>query len=284
VKQDLTKEVCIYGNPTLDIIEDDRGKRWSYGGGVYYTSLPFMEKGFKIKIYSTISHSIINHPVFKHVVPLQYSNTYNIFHIKYDEKGSRALALLQEGPPLYVWNMNEDLCVAIVNPVYREILPSFIKQLSNRSIILAGDVQGFLRLKRNHSIILYPDEQVFESIRMMRLVHMDIEEARALTSEQNIKHVAFKLKNIFDDQIIVVTNGPFNIVLVYDGRIEEVYHAGEPYTDTTGAGDFFLGSLTFYYLITNDIVESVHKSVVETEKWLTKKGFIATHHPVENNV
>ena len=232
-----------------------------------------MEKGFEIKIYSTTSHSTINHPVFKHVVPPQYSSTYNIFHIKYDEKGSRALELLQEGPPLHVWNMNEDLSVTIVNPVYGEILPSVIKQLSNRSIILAGDVQGFLRLRRNRLIILYPDEQMFESIRMLRLVHVDIEEARALTSEQNTRHVAFKLKDIFNDQIIDVTNGPSNIILIYDGRIEEGYHAGESYPDTTGAGDFFLGSLTSYYLITNDILESVHKSVVETERWLAKKGF-----------
>jgi len=284
VKQGLTSEICIYGNPTLDIIEDSRGVKWSYGGGVYYTSLPFLEKGFKLKIYSTVSYSIINHPVFKHVVPLQYSKAYNVFHIKYDEKGSRTLELLQEAPPLYNWNMSEDLCVSIVNPVYREIPPSFIKQLSNRSTILAGDIQGFLRWRKNHSIVLYPDEQVFESIKVLNLIHMDIEEARALTGEGEIGFVAAKLQNVLKDQIVVVTDGPSNILLIQGGKTKVIHHVGETFPDTTGAGDFFLGVLTYYYLVTNDIVESVFKGVVATEKWLAKKSFIAANHLVENTV
>jgi len=284
VKQGLTEEICIYGNPTLDIIEDDRGIRWSYGGGVYYTSLPLIARGFKLKVYSTVSHPIINHPVYKHVIPLQYSTGYNVFHIRYYGKGSRTLALLQEAPPLYNWNMSEDLCVSIVNPVYREILPSFLKQLSNRSTILVGDIQGFLRLRKNHSILLSPDKQVFESVKMLQLIHMDVEEARALTGEENTTNLSLKLQSVLKDQIVIVTNGPFNILLIYAGNIEEIHHVGESYPDTTGAGDFFLGSLTYYYLLTNDIVESIFKSIVATEKWLAKKGFIAANHLVENTV
>ncbi|MEM4061828.1 MAG: sugar kinase, partial [Desulfurococcaceae archaeon] len=139
------KKFCVYGNPTIDVIELETSEKYvAYGGGAYYSSLPLLEAREEVSIYSVYSPLLVKHPVSRFLVKKQYSPRANIFILEY-KHGTRRIKVLDVAPPLYPWNVQEEECYAIVNPVLGEVGVGILKELSCRSPAVAMDVQGFLR-------------------------------------------------------------------------------------------------------------------------------------------
>ncbi|MEM4435565.1 MAG: PfkB family carbohydrate kinase [Thermosphaera sp.] len=271
VRRRLTERFCLYGNPTLDLINDQLGRRWQYGGGVFYSSLPLLMRGFEVEIYSIVSHPIIDHPVYKYVKPLQYSSDYNIFYLMYDSRGSRYFKVIRTAPQLYDHCIHEEDCIAIVNPVLQEISVNLVKRLAVKSSILAGDIQGFIRMKQGDSIVLKPGPLLIEVLKEIEILHMDVDEARALINNFSFNEIIEKLTKFSRGKALVITNGPGDVTIISDGKVLKIPHKGKVVKDATGAGDFFLGTLVAYFTKLNNVTESAYKSIEETEVWLEKR-------------
>ncbi len=263
---------CIYGNPTIDIIEySDGSTTIAYGGGVYYSSLPLLTRGFNIEVYAVRNPLIINHPVYKYITGSQYSTDVNIFLLKYSNH-ERKLQLYRRAPPIHESNTHNGLCSVIVNPVAGEITPNLLKTLRVKSSILALDIQGFIREVVNNEVLLKPKPEAYIAIQQADIIHMDLNELQVLVNTSNPVQGASSLTK-YTRGIIVVTNRPNRFIIGFNGVVRELV-VNEEYTtsDKTGAGDYYLASYTVHYMETLDPVESVYRAHEDTSRWLKSRS------------
>ena len=270
------KKYCIYGNPTIDLIKlRNQPEYISHGGGSFYSALPLIEKNIDVEVYAVYSDLLVEHPISKYIVKQQYSSRVNVFRLEY-ENDTRQISIIDTAPPIHPWNTHSDLCYSIVDPVLGEVTIPVLKAIQVKSILIAVDLQGYLRKLRDNKIII---EQTPESIQVLELsdiVHLDIEEYHALLKEQGgIASIRKHLKGV-----MVVTIRP-NKSIIIQSREERfrILEIQEDFIaiDKTGAGDYFLSQLFYYYIESNDVEEAIYKAHEYTTLWLKKRSIKPPH-------
>lgn len=274
---------CLYGNPTIDIIITNSESRVSYGGGVYYSSIPLVKRGFNIEVYSVMSPRLLKHPVVEYIVKSQYSSRTNIFILTY--KGdTRRLSVLEKAPLIHHWNSHGELCYTLVNPVISEVDTSLLKLLRGKSLLLAVDIQGFLRvISETGEVLLKPASEALEVLELADIVHADIEEVKCLVKsygENTNLNSALRSLTRLSRAMLIVTRGLDNITIasrgvVIDVQVDNTYKALEK----TGAGDYFLAEYLVHYLLSGDAVESAYKAHEEVTKWLKSRDIVLHRAP-----
>lgn len=271
------KKICIYGNPTIDIIELENNEVMvTYGGGSYYSSQPLIERSIDIEVYAVYSPLLSGHPVSKYIVKTQYSTNVNIFKLIY--RGlERELILLDKAPSLYPWNMGMDCEYSILNPVIGEIDIGLLKNTRSMSVSIAVDIQGFLRERNGDRIYLKRNPIVLSVIEWADVIHMDIDEYRVLSGTSNVED-AFKQISKHLKGIIVVTEKHSAMLIRPNGY--EIYGFEEKYNaiNKTGAGDYFLSTYFYEYITRHDEEDALFKAHIETVNWLRNRDLAARSH------
>jgi len=268
----IIMKFCLYGNPTIDVIITKEFKRVTYGGGVYYSALPLIKRGFTIEVYSVFNTRLIKHPIASYIVKSQYSSRTNIFNLEYIDN-SRVIRVLEKAPAIYSWNSHEDYCYTVVNPVIGEIDISLLKLVRTKSQIIALDIQGFVRdINTKGIIFLKPIPHIFEALMLADIIHADLEEALCLVSGHGDLRRGLSMITREARSIVVVTSGSTRILIAHQGVVREINVSGE-YTaiEKTGAGDYFLTAFLLEYLNSNDPFESVYKAHMEVTEWLMNR-------------
>jgi len=268
------ENICVYGAPTLDYIVLENGaRRTAYGGGVYYSILPFLgESGYTVEVYTVYSPRIVGHPVYRFASILQYSSTAMVFRIVYNN-GSRMLLLEEKTPPLYPWNAHSGQCFSIVNPVFHEVGESLLKTIRIRSPMVFGDIQGFVRGLHKGLVVHECSRESISLLKYFDVVHMDLDEAKALTCTDDLNSLfEVLLKN--SPRVKIVITSRTNPIYVLENNSVELIDVKDSVLvkDKTGAGDFFLGSLLKHLLVYTDTVRAVERAHEETTKWLIVKN------------
>lgn len=272
--------VCIYGNPTIDIVISKDGDRAiMHGGGVYYSSIPFINKGYNVEVYSVYSPLIHEHPIRSLIVKRQYSTRTNIFLLDYTGS-ERSIEVRERSDRLASWNIHDGICVSLVNPVLGEVDTSLLRNIRLRSSILAVDIQGFIREQRQHRIHNVFKPEIIDVFREADIIHMDREEFDAILSGLTT-HDTAQLQKLAKG-VIVVTERPNKVTLITREVVRSmVLEMEDLIADKTGAGDYFLSAFTIHYLRETDYVESAYKAHIDTSKWLiyrAKKVSSHSHH------
>ena len=263
---------CLYGNPTIDIIITKSTVRVAYGGGVYYSALPLIQRGLNIEVYSALSPRLVDHPIIRYITKLQYSTRTNVFILKY-MNGKRAVKILEKAPSLYPWNTHRDLCYTIVNPVINEVGTSLLKLLRVKSQVLAVDIQGFVRVASSSGeVFLEPSSEVLDIMELADVIHADINEVKCVikalrhytTLSTGLSLLARKMRGA-----LVITRGSNKITVIHSGVVRDI-ECEDDYTalEKTGAGDYFLTVYFLNYLASGDAVDSVYKAHEEVTRWL----------------
>lgn len=265
------RHFCIYGNLTIDFIKRPEGLEYvNYGGGPHYSSLPLLEKNVEVELYSVYSPLLELHPSSKYIKRAQYSTQANVFRLEY-AGSTRKIYVLSRAPPLYDWNVQLDECYAIVNPVLGEVTVNLLKNVRQRSEILAVDVQGFVRVCKNGEIALKQTTSALAVISSSDIIHADLEELMALVDCYNVNEAAFKASKLIRG-VFLVTIRPRKVMLITSENfkvceLQNAYVA----VDKTGAGDYFLAAYVYYYVKSNDEIEAIFKAHEQTVKWLKNR-------------
>lgn len=271
-------KICIYGNPTIDYIRDKDGNtRFAYGGGVYYSSLPFLQRGYHVEVYSVYSPMIVKHPITSHIVKQQYSARTNIFILDYT-RFSRSILVLEKSDNLYHWNIHSGECMSIVNPVLGEIDISLLKLIRTKSSTLSVDAQGFLRETRSNIVRLVYEPAVLSLFEIADVVHMDKEEFNVLFTHVG-KHLFYNLAKRLRG-VLVVTDRPNKVMVFSKSNLREIsFGDGVFFEHKTGAGDYFLSSYIIHYMKFMDEEEAVYQAHEETSRWLSTRLQEVSSHP-----
>ncbi len=273
--------IRLYGNYTIDqIYTDDSFTGSGIGGGVYYSSIPLQNKETdNFEVICNMSPSIWMHlPVSlrqRTLVSLHTTRT-NIFILKY-AKGVRSILVEEKMPPIPVTHIYmESGQHTIINPVLGEIDDNHLKKLWSESILLAADIQGFIRTLRGRRIVVSINEKRLRQILdYIDILHTSIDEFRQLSLSPR------ELASIIDvDQYIVVTRGRRPPLIIANNTIIETRPGTDCplVSDTTGAGDYFLSELLLSYIKTRNISRSSRRAFIETCHWLSRRRGKVPHH------
>ncbi len=278
--------ICIYGNPTIDEIWIS-GKLIAtrIGGGVFYSSQPFLRNIHKYKIHieavlSPRNIELLAQPVY--VYP-HYSSRANHFKLIYNDNG-REIIVIEKAPQLTNSYVPLNQCVSIVNPVLGEISISVLKTIRYKSKLLALDIQGFIRKEEDGRIVLYKNTEAYEAIKIADIVHLDLLEASIITGEpvEELEEIIRKLMAL-DIRYVVITRQYKDPILIMRDKYQVITYPGRKVfraEDKTGAGDYFLASIVKHYLKCHNIEYVVMNALRETDEWLSsRKGLIAAYHP-----
>lgn len=262
---------CVYGNPTLDLVAiEGKEAYFAYGGGSYYSSLPLIERGERVRVYAVFSPLLVHHPVVDYMVVSQYSARTNVFVLEY-KSGTRSLGILDRAPPLYPWNHHEDFCYTIVNPVLGEVDISVLKRLKNVSTMLSLDIQGYLRVVVGNSLKLTSTPEALEAISLADVVHLDLEELFTMFNEYDLERAAGMLSKRTRG-VAVVTIRPRKALLVTRDGFKQLDFGDSPQVaDRTGSGDYYLSSYFYNYIRLGDEEEAAFKAHECTSSWLLER-------------
>lgn len=274
---------CLYGNPTIDVIVVKNTTRISHGGGVYYSALPLIQRGFNVEVYSALSPRLVDHPIARYIIKLQYSTRTNVFMLEYTNS-ERAVKVLEKAPPLYSWNTHRDLCYVVVNPVIGEVEISLLKLLRAKSRVLAVDIQGFVRtISTSGDVFLEPSGSVLDVLELADVVHADVNEAECLvkalgyhtTLSTSLSLLAKRVRGV-----LIITRGSNKITVIHSGVVKDI-ECENSYValEKTGAGDYFLTVYLLNYLASGDAVDSVYKAHEEVTEWLKVRDKMLHHTP-----
>lgn len=267
------KKFCIYGNPTIDIIKLSRREEYlAYGGGSYYSSIPLLSRGESVEVYAVYTPRLVGHPISKLIVKAQHSSRTNTFLLNYTSSGEREVRVLEVSESLYPWNSHEGLCYTIVNPVLREVSLDMLKYLKHKSLMVAVDIQGFVRFVENGIVKTRPDPQGISVLSEADVVHLDLEEALSLSGSSNVDYSLMLISKHVRGVAVVTVRPSTVFVITREGSRRVVFENTPIVADRTGSGDHYLASYFYNYICSNDELEASYKAHAETTEWLIKRS------------
>jgi sugar/nucleoside kinase (ribokinase family) len=224
----------VVGHVVRDVIRRGSKIEERLGGGAYYSALA-LSRFCDVEIltsFSDLPEQWIEELRSLGKLMIVPSESTTSFELNYGDSDIRTLHLLSrasqiEELPERVYE------VILLNPVAGEIPPELVTEALGKARLVSADVQGFIRSSEPGPVKLIERDGSF--LNGVHVIHSDVIELRYL----NISPTSV--------EVLLLSNGP---------NPGKAYLRGQPYlflplklnvTESTGAGDVFLGSFTGFY-------------------------------------
>ncbi len=217
--------ICI-GNYTKDTIISPAGTRQVDGGGMNYAANAAVRLGLKTAVVTHLAQEdervvqamkssgidcYVTYTPSSTLMKLEYPTT---------DPDVRTLAVAATAGTITASEFDHLAArAAVINSSYRgEVGMDVIQRLYNRGVLLAADMQGFVRVLRGQSLVYEIWPEMEQTLALVDIVKSDAVEAEFLTGKKDIVKAAKVFANL----------GPREIVLTHkDGLL--IYAAGKTY-------------------------------------------------------
>jgi sugar/nucleoside kinase (ribokinase family) len=251
--------IGVYGNLTLDELEQNGEHLVRPGGSALYSSLAAAHLGARVSIFSRIGR---DYP--RNILSSISSNLIDIagvkrvdgltarFRISYSAD-SRRLEVVHPGPRLKPGRILRSLQAIHLGPVFNEIGLDALTYARRHSEFLTLDVQGLLRTVGQDGLIRLVRKNVDPFLSKCNLVKATEEEARVMAPASTIVATARRLLRN-GAQYAIITRGRSGSLLVkkYGGAFRIPSVPERRVVDLTGAGDIFIGSWLATFMFVED--------------------------------
>lgn len=276
-------KILLIGNMTYDEIHYvDRDLLYHrVGGGVLHSSSVFAKNP---KVDVTVATNLTTHQymLLKYDIGVgniigQHTGDVPLFKLIYsgDERrlklGSPGTIIVDTVIPNETWD------TAILEPVYHEVTYSLVKRVRRLAKVVALDLQGLVRFKREDgSIVLSKNELSYDIVAESDIIHATYEELNAFTGYEDFYKSMNKVARLYSDKIWLITKGDNLIWMIHEGKIIPYDPPKIEPVDETGAGDVLLSAFTIKYVETLDPYEALEyaKKVVAFKIMNPMKPFI----------
>ena len=239
--------VCI-GNYTKDTIITPSGTKYVDGGGMNYAAHAAARLGLKVAVVTRLAREDIRVVAKFAMAGIDCFPTYTsestLMKLEYptNDPDIRNLSVnATAGAITYSEVENLEMKAAVINSSLRgEVGLDVIRALKEKKVLLAADMQGFVRVLQGKSLVYAPWEEMKTTLAHLDVLKSDAVEAEYLTGETDI----FKAAKIYAEM------GPKEIVLTHkDGLL--IYADGISYemgfypvqlTGRSGRGDTCVGT------------------------------------------
>jgi len=265
-------DVVYIGNYTKDTIISPLGTRYVDGGGSRYAAYAAARLGLKVAVVTRLamedSHVVTGFERDGIDCHVTYSPQSTLMKLEYPTMDPDIRTLTVAGvagniPAVTVENL--EMKAAVINSSLRgEVGLDVIKKLHHRNVMLAADMQGFVRVLRGHELRYEPWGEMQETLAFLDILKSDAVEAEFLTGEADI----FKAANIYasmgpkeivlthKDGVLILTNGQFHELGFYPARLD----------GRSGRGDTCIGTYVAMRLTKNPLEAGIWAAAVTSLK------------------
>ncbi|MHB0923635.1 MAG: PfkB family carbohydrate kinase [Bellilinea sp.] len=244
-----TYDVLYAGNYTKDTIITPEGTRTVDGGGMNYAAHAGKRLGINAAVVTRLSTDdryvvediraagIDCFPIFS---PL---STLMTLEYKTRDVDKRELYVKSTAGTIKAEHLDGLVTTAVaVSPSLRgEVEPEFFEVLRKRDgIILAADVQGFVRVLRGENLVFEPWEEMERVLANIDILKSDAVEAHYLTGETDIEKAASAFA-AFGVKEIVLTHRE-GVLIHAEGEFHHYKFHSQSMTGRSGRGDTCMGS------------------------------------------
>ncbi|MHB1119816.1 MAG: PfkB family carbohydrate kinase [Bellilinea sp.] len=244
-----TYDVLYAGNYTKDTIITPEGTRTVDGGGMNYAAHAGKRLGINAAVVTRLSTDdryvvediraagIDCFPIFS---PL---STLMTLEYKTRDVDKRELYVKSTAGTIKAEHLDGLVTTAVaVSPSLRgEVKPEFFEVLRKRDgIILAADVQGFVRVLRGENLVFEPWEEMERVLANIDILKSDAVEAHYLTGETDIEKAASAFA-AFGVKEIVLTHRE-GVLIHAEGEFHHYKFHSQSMTGRSGRGDTCMGS------------------------------------------
>ncbi|QDA31919.1 carbohydrate kinase [Thermococcus indicus] len=252
----------IVGHLVRDIIVKGSGIEHRIGGGAYYSAMA-LSRFCRVEILTSVGRDfpeswlqgLEEAGIVLHTIPAESSTSYRL---RYLDGNTRELSLLSVAER--ITNMpHGSYDIIILNPVAGEVTPETVALAKRRSNFVVADVQGFIRSPHPGRLKLTGvDGGIFNGLKVL---HSDVSEAR-LVRNLNPEGI----------EVLLISRG---------ADVGQAYLRGRKYTytparvaveESTGAGDVFLASFSYFYH-NCPFIQALKRASAFTALFLQRRSF-----------
>jgi sugar/nucleoside kinase (ribokinase family) len=241
-------DVVYIGNYTKDTIISPAGTRYVDGGGSRYAAYAAAKLGLKIGVVMRLAREDMHVVAKFNLAGIDCFPTYapssTLMCLEYPTTDPDIRNLSVAGLAGNITGAQVEpiqmKSAAINSSVRGEVGLDVIRQLKDRQVTLAADMQGFVRVVEGKELKYAPWPEMKETLAYIDILKSDQVEAEYLTGEKDI----FKAANIYASmgpQEIVLTHK--DGVLIYaDGKFHELGFFPSRLDGRSGRGDTCIGT------------------------------------------
>lgn len=281
-------DIVMIGNYTKDTIVSPLETRYVDGGGMNYAANAAVRLGVKTAVVTRLARED------QHVIDAMcssgidcypvYSPSSTLMQLFYptSDPDVRTLSVAATAGSITTDALEglETRAAVIGASLRGEVGLDVIRRLYERGVLVAADMQGFVRVLRGQSLVYEPWQEMESTLALVDVVKSDAVEAEFLTGEKDI----YKAAKIYADM------GPREIVLTHkDGLL--VYAGGKSYemgffpeqlVGRSGRGDTCIGGYMASRLSLDPHEAGIRAAAVTSLKMETLGPFNRTAAEVED--
>ncbi len=256
-------KIGVYGNLTLDELDQNGERLVRPGGSALYSSLAAAYLGARVSIFSNIGRDYprnILSSISSNLIDIagvkKFDGLTTRFKISYNAD-SRMLEMVHPGRKLKPRNLLRSLQAIHLGPVFNEIGLNTLAYARRHSEFLTLDVQGLLRTTGQDGFVRLARKNVNPFLSKCNLVKATEEEAHVIAPSSTIVATARRLLHK-GAQYAIITRGRSGSLLVkkYGGAFRIPSVPERKVVDLTGAGDIFIGSWLATFMFVEDALWS----------------------------
>ena len=251
--------IGVYGNLTLDELDQNGEQLVRPGGSALYSSLAAAYLGARVSIFSSIGRDYprnILSSISSNLIDIagvkKFDGLTTRFRISYGAD-SRRLEVVHPGQRLKPGRILGSLQAIHLGPVFNELGLDALTYARQHSEFLTLDVQGLLRTVGPDGFVRLVRKNVNPFLSKCNLVKATEEEARVMAPAPTIVAMARRLLRK-GAQYAILTRGRSGSLLVkkYGGAFRIPSVPERRVVDLTGAGDIFTGSWLATFIFVED--------------------------------
>lgn len=278
--------VCI-GNYTKDTIISPAGTTYVDGGAVNYSAHAAARLGAKVAVVTHLASE--DERVVKKFTQSgidclpKYTPVSTCMRLEYPTTNPdiRTLSVTNTADAIAAYEI-EDLQMksAVIGSSLRgEVGLDVVQALHEKDILIAADVQGYVRVLHGQELTYEPWDEMAETLSHLDVLKADAVEAEYLTGESDI-YKAAKVFNAMGPKEIVLTHKEG--VLVYaDGEVFDRRFYPQNMSGRSGRGDTCVGSYVSMRLTKSPAEASIWAAAVTSLKMENQGPFSRTMADVE---
>jgi len=280
-------DVVYIGNYTKDTIISPAGTKYVDGGGSRYAAYAAARLGLKVAVVTRLAREDVHVVAKFNLAGIDcfptYTPTSTLMCLEYPTTNPdiRNLTVTATAGAITVNEVeNLEMKAALIGSSLRgEVGLDVIRKLKEKKVLLAADVQGFVRVLRGQELKYEPWGEMQETLTCLDILKSDAVEAEFLTGEADI----FKAAQIY------AAMGPKEIVLTHkDGLL--IYAGGQFHElgfyptrldGRSGRGDTCIGAYVAMRLTKDPLEAGVWAAAVTSLKMENLGPFNRPIHEVE---
>ncbi len=244
----ITYDVVYIGNYTKDTIIRPSGIQFVDGGGSRYAAYAAARLGLRVALVTRLSRQDIHVIARDNLCGLDcypiYSPASTLMRLEYptEDPDVRTLTVAGLAGAIAPCDFDSlDMTSACINSSVRgEVGLDVIRALKARRVVLAADMQGFVRVVSGQELMYEPWSEMQVTLAHLDILKSDAVEAEFLTGEKDIHKAARKFASMGPTEIVLTHKEG---VLIYaEGTFHELAFYPQRLDGRSGRGDTCIGT------------------------------------------